>query len=300
MVDDVRSIYKSIRWPAALEPHIDSQPIELSNSLCTATISGAPIFLVVTDPTTDHTSPLTFPFFISDIRFEKQSTGQQTGFDAFFHAHGVTYIFNTPLSHYVCLALDNDAAQIFSTYNTATFAQETPVSTYASGSGAQELRSLEARLAKGNGTITQSDAVAYITEADTLPPAMAPTSTTRTLESLSLQMQDNSSGFDNFVRDIVQTERANMRAVGKGVPVNIEAPYVFYVRSAFLGLYMGYNSSYVGTHDSLFPPNNVPMGEQPFILYSELPHTPALRETVVHDIAAYFLLHDDPSYIPKP
>lgn len=149
-----------------------------------------------------------------------------------------------------------------------------------------ELSELERRLL--SDTLTEVDALRYLSAAhaqavyDRLTQEMA-----REIGSLSLGLRNRSAEFDVSVASVAHTERGNAQMHKEGVPVDMTAPYLFFVRSSFLLLFLADNSSVTRGPISFFEKNTEFASQLPYLAYSKMGNAPQLRATLVEDIRRY-------------
>jgi len=280
LADQVFSIWKKLSVPGAYT----TQQIDLSQSACADELGGADRFVLVLSGTT--VEKLTY---LGDIRFVKASDESETAFGTFMASRGITYVYDSPLSHYTCSALDDDLADIFSVWDISNFARTTPMSRYATGSQAVQLRTLEAKLGSGT-TIDESDAVTYLIDAMQAS-TTAPSAMTQQLNSLYLERFDGDAGLPRFVQNIAWIESANVQLYHQHVPIALDAEYLFYIRSAFLGLFLSNDPSVVGPQPQPFPLDTVPIAQQPYVLFSQLDAAQQAKAT--SDLYSFIQLHVD-------
>src|SRR6185437_9249302 len=127
------------------------------------------------------------------------------------------------------------------------------------------------------------------------------------LRELTLAYLNNSDRFDANVGELLGDEESNAALVRLNWPVAMDVPYLFFVRSSFSMLLLGDNQSAMGTgldknwggNQKLFPPNTIEPSKEPFVYYSGLAHTPAMLNTLIHDIYFFYIIHADPTFINK-
>lgn len=265
------------------------RPILLDRSACAGGMDRAPLFVFRLRTLLDDHS-LVRPFYIGDLRFTRVDDSK-SGFDEFMRRKDVEYVYDSAFRHYTCLALAEDYAKTYPIDYVISLASSTPLSAYAKQKDASALRLIERQLA--TGTVSEADAVAYIATAANLDMPL-PVEIRNRLETIRLQMVDRSAGLEEFIRMMTWIEDLNTKlSTDEKVPVDLDAQYLFYVRSAFLALFMGGNPSFVGVQQVPLQINNLPPSQEPYVYFSLL--TPRERDRAVHDLRIFTAIHTYPS-----
>ncbi|HEV8666645.1 MAG TPA: hypothetical protein VN665_02230, partial [Candidatus Paceibacterota bacterium] len=267
------------------QPAINEGPMLLLPSTeCAPNMAGgAPLFSFYTPAM----SSTTFPVYVGNIRFDTTSATSSASFLKFSTAmhQQITYILDSPILHYTCEESGHDAGALFAMQDTYNFAQSQTLSRFATTS--DQKTALAALENRNQAVITQNEVEAYLHAANTLA---LPAALKSKVTDLSLSYVFTSAHFEASLGELVGDEKSNAALVKLGWPIEINVPYMFFIRSSFQMLLLGQNLK-------LFPPNTIPANGQPFVYYSQLPHTPAILQTLVHDIRFFYIIHTDPSLV---
>lgn len=270
---------------------------ELSESACTGTIDGASLFAIYAGSPSGIFSEVS-PVYIGNIRFTDAARERATPFYDYFFTQGVRYVVDDPLLHYKCLEAGQDIGKLLSLRSLHTFAQQAMLSIFESGASKISLEKIEK--AKGTVTdpITYADATRYINAAVSLMiNKKIPEKVRSDVFNEIITFTNSSASFDAIVRTIAQVEESNMALSKKGVRISLDAPYLFYVRSAFTTLFLSNNPSVVGQPKQYFPENTLPKSAEPFVYYSSLKEQ-GLGSTLQHDLNFFIRIHNKPSVAP--
>lgn len=281
------------------QPAIAEGPMLLlpSTECATHMGGGAPLFVFYT-PAGGSTKQYPLPLYIGNIRFNTTNENASSTYGRFNKAmqKNVSYILDSPMLHYKCFELAHDNGKLSAMRAVYMFAQSHSLSGYASTTPNRNALALLEQ--KDLAVLSQKDVEQYLNAAE---PLSVPDGTAYEVRELSLAYLNNSSHFDADIGNIRNYEEANISLVREGWPVALDVSYEFFIRSAFSMLLLADNQSATGIKEGgmqkLFPPNTLPKSVQPFIYYSELPHTPAMIQTLIHDIHFYNSIHVDPSLV---
>lgn len=262
-------------------PAVDNPLVSLSESACIRGDAGAGPLFVMSELGVMN---------VGDIRFLSTDTYKQVPFYKYFYDRGILYIPVFHFSHYKCQEMAGDVGRVLAVRAVRAFARETPQSARAPTSEAAALRLLEDKLSSPE-VIYESDATAYIaaaqrSSASKTPPLAA------AVASLSLEMRGHSAGLDEVVRNISRIERENLSLSRDGIEVDLAPPYLFFVRSAFPSLLLADNVSATGQLTQLFPRNDIPPAEQPFVSFSSLVGDAAAFAEIKKGMAFFYNLHN--------
>jgi hypothetical protein len=108
---------------------------------------------------------------------------------------------------------------------------------------------------------------------------------------LALMLHNNSAHFDVIVRYVADLESAVMHASEKGAPGDFDVATLFYVRNAFVPLFLANNRSLVANDPLRFAPNNIPRSEQPYTFLSEIAYTPEVIATIIESQRLFDEIH---------
>lgn len=283
----------------AQESTLAVQPvIRLSGSVCGRNTPGDPYFST-RERATLSGEIYRIPTFLGNIRFTDSAVHAQVPFYGYFARNDARYILNTPFTYYGCMRIGSDVGRLFAVQAVREFAETQPVSAFAHGASADELRILEARLTASGIAINEYDASEYVNLAlaliveDRLPKEISDA-----VVSLANAFRMGSAGFENTVLAIADISERNVKLVESGIAVGIEAPYLFYVRSGYTALFMTHNPS-LGVDSGFFEPVSIAPEDQPFTFYSDLQGRGVSRQKLVRDLGFYYRVHEDPTGAPR-
>ena len=266
-------------------PSHDNPMVTLGSSVCIKDSASTGLFFVLSEKGIIH---------VGDIRLLKTDTYRSTPFYKYFYDRNVAYVPTYPFSYYKCPEIAEDVGRFLAVRAVRMFAYQTPLSSLSPTSDAKTLGALERKLASST-LIHESDAIEYLALAQkiaaqqALPPEMA-----LSIASLSLQTRDRSAGFDHTIDRMAQVEKINLSLLQKRVPVDLAAPYLFFVRSGFPSLLLAGNTSATEQRLQMFPPNDVPLSQQPFTAFSSLADNPDAVAEVEKGMKFFETLHNEP------
>lgn len=266
----------------------ETRPIRLSDSVCTRE-SGLPLFILVKKLEPGRAYNSVRPFYVGDMRFYTSGPGTESAFTSYFRSLELTYIFDTPFTHYTCALLHDDTARIFTALDIARFAGDARLGTRT---GDAALSALEERLTAPDIPLYESDTSQYLNSIASGAYHLLTPAERDTVDALVLSMRDKSAGFDEYVRDIARIEQLNLHAIETGMPVALSAQYLFLIRSGFLGLFMATHPSILGDTSLLFETNQVSRDQQPYVYYSDVRRDPKERDKMIRDFAAFIRAHE--------
>lgn len=99
------------------------------------------------------------------------------------------------------------------------------------------------------------------------------------------------SGLILLAHEIVRIENHSVDLAEHDLPVELGAPFLFFVRSGALSFFGLGNHMFGGEPVHVFARNEVPKTELPYITYAEL-RTAGIRDKLIHDMAAYYRFMD--------
>ncbi len=286
-LDEIRSSYsRSMENPAYLKKPV----FELMDSVCMNNFDAPFLFFLRTKK--KSADGIVTPEFMGDILFVPAAPYKDMPFYRYFGENKIAYVYFPLWEHYKCPEIALDTARIFGTKAVLDAAQTERFSEYAEGPDAATLRELETRLINPSaGIVRERDARAYVDGAlrvlsakQNVPPRII-----EALLDLSLAHQYGTTSFDQFINKIAGDELANIGLLRTNVPVELEAKYLFYVRSGFFSLFQGTNRSITGVQ----PPPVERAGStsgSPFVRYTVLRKTIPQAE-LVRDMTFFFVMH---------
>jgi hypothetical protein len=283
-------------WPAlkkqlaqtdtAVEPFL-----VLAAPHCTRNTPGTSVFLL-RGATAANGSAYTIPTLVSNERLIDARAQTDTPFFKFFLQRGATYVPHNPFVYYGCLEYERDVQAIFAIAAVKTFTPVAPL-TNAAPKDILKLKELEELLFSGAQALYENDAVQYVALAERMATAgtLSPEDRARVFD-LALAVRNGSAGFENRIFFTSKVERENVALYKNGVPIGLEAPYLFYTRSNLSAFFMAYNPSFVGADKTLYKKTLTPPAEEPYLYYDSL--SAAEKEKADEDALYYRYLHDNP------
>jgi len=273
------------------EPHIASEPMYLlPSTACAKNMQGAPLFSFYTPQGESHYSGA-FPIYIGNIRFQSlATTTANASFVAFSNALSkhITYLYDSPMLHYSCPELAQDSGKLFLMREVYAFAQSQKLSTYATTTADRE--ALAALEQPDMQVVAEHTVTEYLATAATLS---LPDALQNTIQNFVLAYTNNSEHFEANLGELLNDELSNSALLTRDWPVDLDVPYLFFVRSSFSMLLLADNQSAMGEIPKLFPPNTIPKEQTPFLYFSELSHTQSTLAQIVHDIHYFYEAHVD-------
>ena len=111
------------------------------------------------------------------------------------------------------------------------------------------------------------------------------------LEELALQLKNATSGYNFIYENISSVEDLSAHLLlDQGIQVDLSLPYLFLIRSAPELFFMGDNRSAIATSGDLFKRYNGPL---PYLYYSSLASTTAMKAELMRDLQIYGKIHTD-------
>lgn len=273
-------------------PITNATIVQLDDTACGASSDMLPLFINVIGHSWIDGSRLAAPILVSDMRLNRTTELNSIPFESYFAKRNITYVLSDPTSHYECPYVENDFATLSAVQEIAQMAASEPLSPYADPNERPAVEAIERRLSSP-ALITESDARAYVNAAIDL--ANSPDAS-REMKNEAAQMmlllRYTGSGFPDMIDKVAETERRNVFALtAHNVPVDLHADTLFYYRSAFFLFFMATNQSVVGNAGPFFSTIDVPISQQPYLFYSQLPHTDATAQMLIKDLGGYFAAH---------
>lgn len=287
-ITEIRSAYAT----ATRQPAFQGGPVyRLADSVCLSD-RGVPPLFSVQERRRGVPESLTVEF-IGDIFFLPARSVEGSAYHSYFDDNDVRYIYFPLWEHYKCPQLVSDTSRVFQMMQIRDLARTTPISSSISRSAqGDDVRSTESVVATGrDGVVYETDTVRYL---DAARRALASTENRPDLEEtvrgLVLADRYRSVRLDLFARRVIADEAVNIGLMQKGVPVELDAKYLFYVQSGFFSLFLGNNPSVVGMQE---PPYVEDTSERPspFVTFSGLRSTESYA-SLVHDMSFFFGLHN--------
>lgn len=287
-VRDIKSLLADADTPIDLTAPV----VYLLGSVCAPTTSkSAPAYTVAKRTQAQSGTQETYFIPVGDIRLIRSSQHTSVPFLAYFANHDVEYVPMRTNNHYNCIKLAEEQGRVFWILAIREFAHRSPLTTFAETQTKDTLLELEHALS--GEFVSESDAYAYMTIARSLSTTHAlPPHISDEIIDLILQLNNASSMFDSTVNIMAFMEEGNLTLFKQGLQTDMYAPYLFFVRSGFFGLFGGANPSISGSQYQ-FEPNTIPPKKQPYIYYSSLPLTTSMRDKLLHDFTFYYRLHWD-------
>jgi hypothetical protein len=265
---------------------------QLSASACTANIGAASLFVFYTPKgNSSYSGPI--PLYVGTIRFQKLATisTSSESITTFGTAlkNRLNYIYDSPMLHYSCTAFAKDTSTLFVLRDVYAFARTHVLSSYATSSEKGALKKLE----ETQQVVSEHDVSNYLRMAQQVP---LPKNLHEQVTEYALAYQFRSAHFDASIGELLNDEFSNSLLMSSLWPVNLDVPYLFFVRSSFSMLLLADNAS-AGKEVSLFETNTLPSSKRPFIYYGNLPHTAQSVYQVIMDIRLFYEVHVDPKIL---
>lgn len=294
------SLERDSLWKTGADPYglaeidiLDRPVLILNGSACNENMPGPPAFKI-RDVRTGSGSVYLAPVQLGNLRFTDAAEQSEVKFYKYFADHGIRYVFNPSLNHYVCGASGAEAMRLFGMQNVVALAAETPLSGFAHGTAKTALLTLERAFADPASAVSEADIEEYLaTAAPLLASSALPPETERRLIERMLALKYDSTGAENTLLWIADIEQRNAGLQREGIQVSHDLPYLFYVRSGFLSTFFTANPSVTRLAERPYEATAIPVAQQPFVYFSQLPHTPAMEKELVRSIRFYSQLHAD-------
>ena len=285
---DILSLYDSAN--DGDQKYLPSPVVELAHAMCTDASGAAPLYSV-------HSHDLgiaslsDYVVYVGDILFnDTQTLGKDIPYYQYYQDNDVRYVIWRPSSHYTCADFDTDLGATLAVMAIRTAAKRAPLSAYVSGEDAANLRQLEHTLTQGGQVVRETDARAYLVAArNALVRAPQPQAESE-LSQLTYMLEHRSAGFDQLLYRVASVENIDMHLLSSGIPVELDARYLFYVRSGFFSLLLGGEEPATSYRSPVDTSVNITQAELPFVFYSKSADT-VPRSKFIHDMNFYFSLH---------
>lgn len=270
--------------------------LQLGSAVCTGGTTMPPLFIIAPEQSLVEDATHTNLFLVGDIRLTKTADFPSVPYETFFTKRDIPYIPSNPLLHYECPYMGNDFGNAFALFEVSIAAAKNPASVYATDAQKTALTTLEDSLAPSSRILKETDARSYVRLVESLAQSTdAPQVLRDEAAQLTLLFKDPTAGFAQAITWVAEAEKRNMSAAhAYGVPVDLNPDTLFYFRSGFILFFMGTNSSVTGSTSSYFETVNIPVSAQPFIYYSNLPHTPNATAQFEQYLTTYFDVHRKP------
>lgn len=290
VIRDVRALFSS----AANAPSIADGPVyRLSAPACDVAPGFAPALVPFEYRSPSDLPPYERIFDVRDIRFTPSESYAKLPFFAYFADQGVDYVHNPWFTYYKCLRLGSDYGTVFAMRHIRNIANDAPLSGRVPAPISGEIRTLERRLL--GPVVEESDVREYLHTAQRISagnPALLTES--EAYEEAALMLKNRSAGFDRAVRLIAHTENISARLLERGLSVDLDASYLFLVRSGFYMLFLGDNPSVIGAQRIAMRSSADISPAVPFVFFSSHADNAELREKLSHDLAFDLSLHQNP------
>lgn len=283
VTQDVTALYRAAGFKLSEEPSVT-----LTTSSCIPDNTPATFsFLRYSNPASEHYFA---PLFTGDILFIRSALYTSSPFYQYFHDNGIGYVPVDPLTYYECPESARDFASTLAILEIIRFAKAYDVSLYLTDSEASHVQMLRKRLL---GTMVhERDATEYISTLRTILPSTEETEPLhQALDALSLSLSYKAAGLTELISTIVQFEKGNRVIAGRGVAFDVTAKNLFYIRSGFGSLFLITSPAVRNPGTSPFRRNSMTESEKPYVQYSELTLTPAIRATLQKDMDFFWDTH---------
>ena len=281
---EVRALFSNALKNPALGT---STVIELSESSCVQTLPQPHYFIVQDQPHAADSDILPIAY-IGNMFFYRTAdfaANKNAGVIHFLSGHNVSYYPVIETAYYQCEDAGSDIGRIFGVIAAADFARQNPT-----------LAIEAARKLTGKGILSEANARTFVREglSKVQSDEGTPKETLDGITAMSLVLHDNSAGFDRLVSEIVAVENDNLQMEDAGIPLDMSANYLFFVRSAFLSLFLSGNPSVVGSeHISLFENHDAQDLLHVLTRWSEL-RSSTPQKKITADMNFFLLMHQSP------
>lgn len=268
--------------------YLEGQKIELTNSVCLKQMNIDPVFTLVERDQSARTE--LGPEFVGDAMFIPSARYPSIPYYKFYGDKQVRYVYFPIFETYKCPELVTDISGVIHSSLVRQASLSIQFSRYANGSRDNELRKGEHNLATLL-RIRQSDALTYVRDVILSQGLQrrVPRDDMNRAYDLALAANNATAGLTQFIRRTLKDEAANLGLLQEGVPVEMDAEYLFYVRSGYFSLFQATNPSVSGMQTPPVDPTQE-SNEAPFLLYSDLRETVSKTE-LARDIGVFFQLH---------
>jgi len=274
---------RSILAQATSDPSIaaaSTTVYSIPDSVC-ADAPGSPLFILYSEHIESGT--VRTPLLVSDMRF--LPTTEQDPYVQYFG--NFQYFWYPSLTHYKCAQIQADTSLVAAIAAAAALGKDDPLSRRtASTTAIAALSHDEAALA--GMLVTESAAAAYAADALHYADSLDAAGLTAAQE-LYLRFALRAGALAPTIEKIAFIERANA-ALASSVPTDVQARRLFLSESGFVALFLGDNRSFYGSTQPLLPPDTMPLSEQPYVYFSQLPRSADLSN-LEQSIAAFYALY---------
>ena len=264
--------------------------VQISQSTCFGTLNVPLLFTLQNrdDPLADIVNPelVGTMIFIPTAKYSK------VPFYQYFAKNGIPYAYFPAFAFYKCPDIVVDSGRVFETVLIADVANDRQSNRPLVESPALE----EALTARPDGILRESDALAYLDEMRTNFSSRTPPASQKSqkalnrLISLILAAQYGSARFEQFVQKVEKDEELNLALIARGVPTELGASYLFYVKSAFFSLFLGTNPSVAGVQRAPVDTSRSAKTESEFVSYQALRKIRS-RADIKSYVKFYFDMH---------
>lgn len=262
-------------------PTFVAKPLNFSSNACVDSSSDNLFFEIDTRKGYGSVPYLALDF-VGDILLMKTQDFAHMPYFKYFLSNDITYVPYWPTSSYTCPEFGPETGKAFMLYTIEKVARNKLFSANLKES-APRLARLEQALTE-RPYIREADAVAYLNGVRTslIEDGSPDEGTVNSYISLALGLQDHSIKFADLLRRLITENATNLRHVGTDVPTELGAPYLFFVRSAFLALFMAGNASFIQNQVRPYEDARITGDALPYVSYYALTDVP--RDKLMNDI----------------
>jgi hypothetical protein len=255
LVEEVLSIRAELLADAALP---GAPVVALERSACVPSFPSPHYFLA----REESAGPLAPPIeFVGDILLHRIPPAAPGPVLRYLAERGAGYYPPSPVAFYQCPGIGSDLGKIFAALDIY-----------------REFGSSSAIMSEGGAAQLLRDALEEESEGYT---------------ELALAFKNQSAHFEALVKEIAAFGKNDAAMKRAGIPVDVSALYLFYVKSGFPSLYLGFNASAVGESVSIYESGDAEALRERLVLWSEIRETLSREELLGH-MRVFFTMHDNP------
>lgn len=264
------------------QPGVRQEPVfVLADSKCAGSADSAPAFILYDENMPDGIPAARRIAMVSDMRFLMTKKLLDIALYRDLSERGVEYVLASPLLHYACMHLGEDAGRVFATDAVRELASTEPLSRYAA-EDSSDLVELERRLS--GEIVREDDARSYLAIGQRMGTSdQLPRHANAAVSSLALAYAYKSIGLEDTLLLLAKTEILDTGARQGGVAADLAASGLFFSRSGLPLTFMTGNRS-VLSHD-VFPLKDaaIPASKSPYVFLSDLGFSQGSIRDIIED-----------------
>jgi hypothetical protein len=275
-------------------PTASTSKVMLSESRCAPESDIPAVYDVQSATSTTDGSYFRKIRFIGDLRYIRSDSLPNVAFYRYFAERGVLYIPANHLLHYVCPEFFDEISRVRAVEEVRAYAERNELSGLAGGTPIAEV---EKSLIQGVSPLRVAQEYVsrnYLAAALSLLRAEALNErSSNDLLELLLSVRNGTVGWSDALQIVLETDTANVLLYKQGVPVDLEAAYVFFFRTPALFFFMAGNPSVSAGVRIEGAPISA-LQRDPYLYYSEISSSEAITKKVAEDTTFYRILHRKP------